>query len=108
MKKTLILLLAVILLLGLASCGRDGGNKGEASTDGEGTSQTDTASVRGIVNRCGDFLTLLTEDGEYVIFDFGEGVDPSDLEEGDNVVVSYTGEIGNEEETPVAVSITKE
>ena len=49
---------------------------------------------------------LLTDDGEYAIFDLGPEVDKSALEEGDQVTVSYTGELGNEKEPPVAVEIT--
>ena len=50
---------------------------------------------------------LLTEDETYAVFDFGEDVDPAELEEGDSVTVTYTGELGSEDPAPVAVSITK-
>ena len=101
-RQVMALLAAAVLLLGLASCGGKAG-EGEDSAGG-----ADTASVSGIVNRLGDFLTLLTEDGDYVVFDFGRGVDAAGLEEGDSVTVSYTGELDSEEEPPVAVSITKD
>ena len=65
------------------------------------------ATVSGVVNRLGDFLVLLTEDGEYQTFDFGEEVDTGALEEGDQVTVTYTGELGSEDSTPVAVAVEK-
>ena len=60
-----------------------------------------------MVNRLDDYLVLLTDDGEYMVFDFGEDVDSSSLEEGDRVTVSYTGQLGSEDPAPVAVSIEK-
>ena len=42
-----------------------------------------------------------------MVFDFGEDVDSSSLEEGDRVTVSYTGQLGSEDPAPVAVSIEK-
>ena len=97
MRRAIIGLLAALLLLTLPACG--GGNSAGGAEEG-------TATVSGVVNRLGDFLVLLTDDGEYAIFDLGPEVDKSALEEGDQVTVSYTGELGNEKEPPVAVEIT--
>ena len=41
------------------------------------------------------------------IFDFGEVVDQSSLEEGDRVTVTYTGTLDNEDPSPVAVAVTE-
>ena len=65
-------------------------------------------TVEGVVNRNGDFLVLLTDEGEYQTFEFGAGVDTGALEEGDCVSVTYTGELGKEDSTPTAVSISKQ
>ena len=62
-----------------------------------------------MVNKIDDYLVLLTDDGEYHIFDFGEDVDPSAMEEGDRVTVTYTGTLDPEsdEVTAVVVSVEK-
>ena len=101
MRRTLTALLAALMLLTLAACGSSGSQAG-------GATQEDTDAVSGVVNRLGDFLVLLTEDDTYAIFDFGEGVDPDALEEGDSVTVTYTGELGSEDPVPVAVAVEKE
>ena len=77
------------------------------STSDTGTDAEETAAISGVVNRLDDYLVLLTDDGEYMVFDFGEDVDSSSLEEGDRVTVSYTGQLGSEDPAPVAVSIEK-
>ena len=53
-------------------------------------------------------LSLLTDEGEYQAFELGAGVDTGALEEGDCVSVTYTGELGKEDSTPTAVSISKQ
>jgi len=88
-------------LLTLAACGSE---KTDAGNDGK---EEDSATVNGVVNRMGDFLVLLTDDGTYQVFDFGEDVDQGRLEEGDSVTVTYTGELGSEDPVPVAVSVEK-
>ena len=93
------MLLAVLVLLSASACGAAAGQSG---------AQEDTASVSGVVNRLGDYLVLLTDDEAYVVFDFGEEVDPEALEEGDRVTVTYTGELESEDPAPVAVSIEAE
>ena len=87
--------------LTLAACGSE---KTDAGNDGK---EEDSATVNGVVNCMGDFLVLLTDDGTYQVFDFGEDVDQGRLEEGDSVTVTYTGELGSEDPVPVAVSVEK-
>ena len=124
--------LAALMLLTLAACSSGTGNasgtddttgsgavSGTEDTSGTGTDSTsdsgtdtgadaeETAAISGVVNRLDDYLVLLTDDGEYMVFDFGEDVDSSSLEEGDRVTVSYTGQLGSEDPAPVAVSIEK-
>ena len=74
---------------------------------GNAGTEADSAAVNGVVHRMGDFLVLLTDDGTYQVFDFGEDVDQGRLEEGDSVTVTYTGELGSEDPVPVAVSVEK-
>ena len=101
MRRLLTGILATLMLLTPAACGS---GKTDASSGGK---EEDSATVSGVVNRTGDFLVLLTEDGAYQVFDFGEDVDQESLEEGDSVTVTYTGELGSEDPAPVAVSVEK-
>ena len=132
MKRMISGVLAALMLLTLAACSSGTGNasgtddttgsgtvSGTEDTSGTGPDSTsdtgtdtgadaeETAAISGVVNRLDDYLVLLTDDGEYMVFDFGEDVDPAELEEGDSVTVTYTGELGSEDPAPVAVSITK-
>lgn len=131
MKRMLAFALMLCLTLSLAACGQKDSGKQETSDkdqtaveetvneeqdhemdaaadqeNGEDAAQEEQ-TISGIVNRFGEYLVLLDGDGEYRIFDFGEGVDTSKLEEGDKVTVTYTGELGSEDPAPVAVSIQK-
>ena len=101
MRRLLTGILAALILLTLAACGSE---KTDAGNDGK---EEDSATVNGVVNRMGDFLVLLTDDGTYQVFDFGEDVDQGRLEEGDSVTVTYTGELGSEDPVPVSVSVEK-
>ena len=107
MRRWICALLAATLLLTLAACGSSGSGTASSGQDGASDGAEAAATVSGVVNRLGDFLVLLTEDGEYQTFDFGEEVDTGALEEGDQVTVTYTGELGSEDSTPVAVAIEK-
>ena len=132
MKRMISGVLAALMLLTLAACSSGTGNasgtddttgsgtvSGTEDTSGTGTDSIsdtgtdtgadaeETAAISGVVNRLDDYLVLLTDDGEYMVFDFGEDVDSSSLEEGDRVTVSYTGQLGSEDPAPVAVSIEK-
>lgn len=60
-----------------------------------------------MINRKGDFLVLLTDDGDYQIMDYGKGVNVDDFAEGDKANITYTGELGVEGSTPVIVAISK-
>lgn len=99
MKKIFALVLTVCLLLPLVACGQ----KGEEKKD----DAEETKTISGIVNKLDSYLVLLDSNGDYHIFDYGEDVDKSTLEEGDKITVSYTGTLDNEDPSPVAVSIQK-
>ena len=109
MKRIAAILLSTTLLLSLTAC-----KKGEAPSTSQpkntetAVEETQEKTVSGVINRIGDFLVLLTDDGEYQIFDFDKEVDPSSFAEGDRVEVTYTGVLGDENATPVAVVIMKE
>ena len=106
MKRLITGLLAALMLLTLAACGAGNGDTSGNGDTPENSAEAGT-TVSGVVNRLGDFLVLLTDDGEYRVFEFGEEVDTSSLEEGDSVTVTYTGELDSEDPAPVAVSIEK-
>ena len=94
-QRYLRLISALLLLAVLAACG----------TDREGAAG---GTVEGVVNRNGDFLVLLTDEGEYQTFEFGAGVDTGALEEGDCVSVTYPGVGGTVDSTPPALLIPKQ
>ena len=83
MKKIFALVLTVCLLLPLVACGQ----KGEGKKD----DAEETKPISGIVNKLDSYLVLLDSNGDYHIFDYGEDVDQSTLEEGDKITVTYTG-----------------
>lgn len=109
MKRIAAILLSAALLLSLAAC-----KKGEAPSTSQPKSSESVAeevkegTISGVINRIGDFMVLLTDDGEYQIFDFDKEIDPSGFAEGDRVEVTYTGVLGDENVNPVAVVIMKE
>lgn len=76
MRGLLTGILAALILLTLAACGSE---KTDAGNDGK---EEDSATVNGVVNCMGDFLVLLTDDGTYQVFDFGEDVDQGVLKRG--------------------------
>ena len=55
----------------------------------------------------GDYLVLLTGDGEYQVMDYGKGVSADGFAEGDSVEITYTGELGVEGSNPVITAISK-
>ena len=120
MKRMVCLTLALMALtLSLTSCSLLGGNKNQSekpvSSESSQSSAPDKSSeepkeektVEGTINKIDTYLVLLTEDGEYQVMDYGEGVTVDEFMEGDKVVVTYTGELGSETSTPVIVSIAK-
>lgn len=120
MKKIFCTVLMLCLVLSLAACGQSASNNSSApgSTpessvpessmpESAGTEETETQTISGIVNRLGNYLVLLDDQDNYLIFDFGEDVDSSTLAEGDRVTVTYTGDLGSENPAPVAVAIQK-
>lgn len=71
-----------------------------------GTPNEEEHAVSGVVNKLGDFLTLLVDD-EYHIFDFAKDLNTGGVNEGDEVTVVYTGTLDDENTPPVAIEITK-
>ena len=63
-------------------------------------------SVTGTINRLDtDYLVLITDDGEYQVMDFGENFSVEGFNEGDDVVITYTGTLENEEKPPVITAM---
>ena len=70
----------------------------------EGSQQEE--SVTGTINRLDtDYLVLITDDVEYQVIDFGENFSVEGFSEGDDVVITYTGTLGNEEKPPVITAM---
>ena len=123
MKRMICLTLALMALtLSLTACSLLGGNRPQeeksnlsASSEGSQSSAPDESDkdakeekvVQGIINKLGSYLVLLTEDEEYQIMDYGEGVTVDGFQEGDKVEITYTGELGSDTETPVVVTMEK-
>ena len=115
MKKRMVCLVLALMMVGLSltACGaKESGNgqkeESPVSSQSVGAEQkTEGKVVHGIINKIDSFLVLLTDDGEYQIMDYGDGVTMDGFAEGDKVNVTYTGELGVEGSTPVATAITK-
>ena len=104
--KFRVWILGAALLMALTACG---GGKSAATPSPPEESQTAQQSIHGTINQLGDYLILLEDKGEeYRIFDFGEGLDLTGLEEGDQVTVTYTGDLTEVDPAPVAVDIQKD
>ena len=122
MKRKVCLTLALMALaLSLTSCSLLGGNKNQqekpmasesessqsSSADKSSEMPKDAKTVEGTINKIDTYLVLLTEDGEYQVMDYGEGVTVDEFMEGDKVTITYTGELGSETSTPVILAIAK-
>ncbi len=124
MKKLVFTtLLMLCLVLSLAACGQNNSNSNSTpgnapesltpessmpeSSMPEGSDAEEAQTISGIVNRLDSYLVLLDDEGNYLVFDFGDDVDQKALAEGDRVTVTYTGELGSEDPSPVAVAIQK-
>ena len=110
MKRTICMMMALMLMVGaLTACGMMGGGKKNEpqSTPMESAAQVEGKTVSGIINKIDNYLVLLTDDGEYHVMDFGDGVTLDDFAEGDKVDVTYTGQLDAEGTNPVIVAITK-
>ena len=124
MKKLVFTtLLMLCLVLSLAACGQNNSNSNSTpgnapesltpessmpeSSMPEGSDAEEAQTISGIVNRLNSYLVLLDDEGNYLVFDFGDDVDQKALAEGDRVTVTYTGELGSENPAPVAVAIQK-
>ena len=92
-----LLALALSTVLLLAACGASG-------SAADGSQQEE--SVTGTINRLDtDYLVLITDDGEYQVMDFGENFSVEGFSEGDDVVITYTGTLENEEKPPVITAM---
>ena len=128
MKRTAAVLLVGVMALSLAACGKTAKESPAPATTApvetttpvtdttapvDETAPAETAAtneeehvISGVVNKIGDFLTLLVDD-EYHIFDFAKDLNVDGIAEGDNVTVVYTGTLDNEKTPPVAIEIAK-
>lgn len=133
MKRIVTITLMLMLVLTMTSCTALGLGKNKEKTDAvsrqsdsSSSQQTDSSAdgqldpsdkseeeqkeektIQGIINKIGNYLVLLTEDGEYHVMDFGEGLDTEPFKEGDKVEITYTGDLTNEENSPVIVAMEK-
>ena len=108
MKRMICLVMAVMLAaLCLTACGTVGGGKGNSKPGSSTSAQAEGKTVQGIINRKGDHLVLLTDEGEYQVMNYGKGVNADDFAEGDKVSITYTGELGVEGSMPVITAISK-
>ena len=96
-------------MFALSACGKaDSGKKADdGSSQPQSTEKVEEKKVSGIINRMGDYLMLLTGDGEYQVMDYGKGVSVDGFAEGDSVEITYTGELGVDGAAPVITAISK-
>ena len=110
MKRKICLVLTLLLVVfALSACGKaDSGKKtDDGSSQPQSTEKVEEKKVSGIINQMGDYLVLLTGDGEYQSMDYGKGVSVDGFAEGDSVEITYTGELGVDGATPVITAISK-
>lgn len=110
MKRKICLVLTLVLVVfALSACGKaDSGKKADdGSSQPQSTEKVEEKKVSGIINRMGDYLMLLTGDGEYQVMDYGKGVSVDGFAEGDSVEITYTGELGVDGAAPVITAISK-
>lgn len=110
MKRKICLVLTLVLVMfALSACGKaDSGKKADdGSSQPQSTEKVEEKKVSGIINRMGDYLVLLTGDGEYQVMDYGKGVSVDGFAEGDSVEITYTGELGVDGAAPVITAISK-
>lgn len=110
MKRKICLVLTLVLVVfALSACGKaDSGKKADdGSSQPQSTEKVEEKKVSGIINRMGDYLVLLTGDGEYQVMDYGKGVSVDGFAEGDSVEITYTGELGVDGAAPVITAISK-
>lgn len=121
-------LMLMLMVLTVTSCSTLGLGKQQEKTDASSSSQMDSSAgsqmdasdkskeeqkqkdtkvVQGTINKIDTYLVLLTDDGEYQVMDYGEGVTVDEFMEGDKVAITYTGELGDEANSPVIVAIEK-
>ena len=103
MKRKICLVLTLVLVVfALSACGKaDSGKKtDDGSSQPQSTEKVEEKKVSGIINQMGDYLVLLTGDGEYQGMDYGKGVSVDGFAEGDSVEITYTGELGVDGATP--------
>ena len=107
-QKQFIVLGAIVLMLGILLTACSQSNKESAEThSGNSAESSETQVISGTINRTGDFLVLLTDDGAYQVMELGDGISLDNFSEGDYVKVTYTGELGNEDASPIISAIEK-
>lgn len=108
MKRMICLVMAVMLAaLCLTACGTIRGGRENSQPTSSTSAQAEGKTVQGIINQKGDYLVLLTDEGEYQVMNYGKGVNADDFAEGDKVSITYTGELGVEGSMPVITAISK-
>ena len=111
MKRIACMALALMMAgLSLTGCGAKGGGTNQPPASSQPTvteEKSESKVVHGVINRIDNYLLLLTDDGEYQIMEYGEGITMDGFAEGDRVDVSYTGELGVDGTYLVITAITK-
>ena len=110
MRRLVCMMMALLLAVTcLTACGSTAGGKTADNKPAppSASQQVEEKTVHGIINRMGNYLVLLMDDGEYQVMDYGDGVTLDGYAEGDSVNVTYTGELGVEGSTPVITAISK-
>lgn len=110
------LLVCAAVILVLAGCKAPAGSGGKESSkpapsgspEVSATQAPEGKILKGVINRIGNYLVLLTDDEVYQTMEYGEGVTMDGFSEGDRVEVTYTGVLNSPDEDPVVIAIQKE
>ena len=81
MKRMICLVMAVMLAaLCLTACGTIRGGRENSQPTSSTSAQAEGKTVQGIINQKGDYLVLLTDEGEYQVMNYGKGVNADDFD----------------------------
>ena len=95
MKKTGIVVLALMMSIGLMACGGKETKQSEGAKTESSAAQESAKEIKGSILEVKDFMfSIKTDDGKEYALNFDKAPEGlSEVKEGDEVTVEYTGEL---------------